>query len=138
MKKVTYLLVLMFSLTLMSTSCDKDEPIVPDKTLEQLYPDWANLTWVSTDGWTDPDVAPNKLNITIVGNKVTFNQPPSYNKILDKITIQGDIIKFGEVNGSIDIVSGTFTNDGSYITIKTYGLYTKKPEFYHTYVLKIN
>ena len=43
MKKVTYLLVLMFSVTLMSTSCDKDEPIVPDTktiTVADLEGDW--------------------------------------------------------------------------------------------------
>ncbi len=30
MKKVTYLLTIMFAVALMSTSCEKDDPVVPD------------------------------------------------------------------------------------------------------------
>jgi len=71
MKKVTYVLVLMFSLVLMSTSCCKDDPIVPDQTFEELYPDWVNLTWVSTNDVTDPAIRP-QISFTITGDEVTF------------------------------------------------------------------
>ena len=38
MKKVTYLLVILFAMVLMSTSCEKEDP-VPDLTLEEQYPE---------------------------------------------------------------------------------------------------
>ena len=73
MKKVIYFATLIFSLVLMSASCEKDDT-TPDvkKTLEQLNPDWSSLTWnktvVSSNG---ASVSYPKLSFTIVGNVIT-------------------------------------------------------------------
>ena len=71
MKKVTYFLILMFSLVLTSTSCEKDDPIVPTQTLEQMYPDWANLTWISTNGSTN---SYPKLDISISDDVILLTE----------------------------------------------------------------
>ena len=127
----------MFAVALMSTSCCKDDPIVPEpQTLEEQYPEWVNLTWVSTDGVDETYVYP-RLNITIVGDDVTVNQPHSapdpdensYNGFYDEMTIVGNNVDFG--NGD---VTGTFTTDGVHITLTTFGFMYDE----HVYVLKIN
>ena len=71
-KKVTYLLIVMFAMSVAFTSCKKDPilPPEPTETLAELYPDWTNLTWVSTDGDSYVNKYP-KLNITIVDNLVS-------------------------------------------------------------------
>jgi len=53
--------------------------------------------------------------MNIVDNTVTFRSTSAYNPVI-----------------------GTFTNSGEYITIYIRGRYVDKPEFYHTYELKIN
>ena len=64
-------MTILFAVALMSTSCCKDDPIVPDQTLEEQYPDWVNLSWVSTNGNT---VEYPRFNITIDGNVVTLSE----------------------------------------------------------------
>ena len=53
MKKVTYLMTLIFAVALMSTSCCKDDPIVPDGTLTEadLQGVWVSDSY-SLDGVT--------------------------------------------------------------------------------------
>jgi len=75
MKKVTYLLTIMFAVVLMSTSCCEDDPVVPDLTLEEQYSEWSNLSWVSTNG-NDVNYQPveetyPRLYIRIEGNVAT-------------------------------------------------------------------
>ena len=67
MKKAIYLFLLLFSLVLMSTGCKKDDPIVlsKEKTLLQRYPDWANLSWISTNGNTNRSTTFPQLSIRI-------------------------------------------------------------------------
>jgi hypothetical protein len=88
-------------LVLLSTSCKKDDnnPIVNTKTLEELYPDWANLTWVSTKE-NGVFVEYPRFEIMIVGDTITlkgwsyidednniFYNPQDYKKIsFDTIT----------------------------------------------------
>ena len=138
MKKVTYLLVLMFSLTLMPTSCEKDEPVVPEQTLEEKYPDWKNLTWVSTDGWSTPATYP-QISIKITGNKAVLTVTDEYSDhtiggyILthDKFEVVGNIARFSEPE------TGTTVQE---LTILTPPDSTKIKVNWqeHTYVLKIN
>ena len=70
MKKLTYLFVLMFSLVLISTSCEKDS-VVPDEgiTLDELVGNW-NFESLEFGGevYTTCDVDLNKIY-----NLVTFN-----------------------------------------------------------------
>jgi len=52
MKKVTYLLTIMFAVALLSTSCCKDDPIVPDGTLtkaEILSGEWVSVSYNYVD-----------------------------------------------------------------------------------------
>ncbi len=105
MKKLKYLLPLFFALTLMSFSCSKDDddPIVP-QILEEKYPDWKNLTWVSTDGVTaqmNPDIYP-RLEVSISGDLVTVTK---------KLTVSTSIIgKYTQANisGSTATFSGVY------------------------------
>ena len=134
----------MFAVALMSTSCCKDDPVVPDLTLEEQYPDWVNLSWVSTDG-VDATMNSNiypRLNITIVGNDVTVNQPHSapdpeenaYNGFYSTMSVSGADVIFGTPSNG---VVGTFTVDGSQIILTTFGLMnTNDSENEHVYVLE--
>ena len=63
MKKVTYFLTVIFAVALMSTSCDPIE----DPTLEELNPEWSNLSSISTNG---DNTAYPRLTIEIQGNDV--------------------------------------------------------------------
>ena len=137
MKKVTYLMTILFAVALMSTSCCKDDPIVPDQTVAEQYPEWVNLTWVSTDG-KDASYIPiedtyPRLNITIVGDDITVNQPinstQSYNGFYTTMTVSGADVSFGTPSNG---VTGTFTKNGSQFILTTNGLSTTS----HIYVLE--
>jgi hypothetical protein len=131
----------MFSLVLMSTSCEKD-PVVPEptQTLEELYPDWANLTWVATDGITaemNPNIYP-RVNISIMGDEGTFIQLPDNNFPFQIISITGNTVAFKNIS-ILAPVTGTFTYDEGFILLYTCGVNDKNdPSKYHTYKLKIN
>lgn len=56
MKKVNYLLTVLFAVALMSTSCEKDDPVVPDLTVSDLIGHWTTLTF-EYDGNTYSDCA---------------------------------------------------------------------------------
>lgn len=71
MKKVAYLLTVLFAVALMSTSCEKDDPIVPDQTLEEQYPEWSDLEWVSTNG---SQTEYPRIDILIIGDLVTLTE----------------------------------------------------------------
>lgn len=135
----------MFSLALMSASCEKDEPIVPTQTLEEQFPDWSDLTWVSTDGVSDQFTYP-RLNIKIVSNVISVDQPSDGTHSLmgkyTRITISGNNFTLDDdaIPDSNDdpIVAGTFTKTGNQIIIITNGIMNPNPIYSHTYVLQIN
>ncbi len=141
MKKLTYLFTILFAVVLMSTSCEK-ENVTPD-TLETQFPDWVNLTWVSTDGVDenmDVDTYP-RLDITIVDNLVTviqkYAEPETskYEKTYTEMTISGNNVIIGDEWGmGNDKVDGMFTKNGTQITFTTKGLINNEHEF----VLQIN
>jgi hypothetical protein len=107
-----------------------------------LYPDWVNLHWVSTDGVDaimNPHVYP-RLIITIVEDKITIvqiigvengNVEKFFTIHVNTILIQGNNVSIGTPAKLI----GTFTSDGSYITIKTCGINGTRV---YKYVLRIN
>ena len=130
--------MIMFAMTLMGFSCERDDDgdVNTAATLEEQYPDWANLTWVSTDGVTaedDPYIYP-RLEISISGNegeiKHTTSNDNYYWNSFSKITITGNNITFNNSVGTV----GVFTKNGNTITLTTKGLTI----YNHTYVLKIN
>jgi len=78
--------------------------------------------------------------VTIVGDIVTVNQPyaapdpnpNAYNGFYDEITISGSVVTFGNSD-----VTGTFTTDGGYITLTTFGLMnTNDSKNKHIYILQ--
>ncbi len=84
MKRITYLLMLMFATVLINIGCEKENstpatPVTPPvaQTLEQKYPDWKNLTWVSTQkidhntGVTYNGLINPRFYFVIVGDEVT-------------------------------------------------------------------
>jgi len=83
MKKVIYLIVMMFAIVSITTNCTKKDDIKPDvkkdsivvdKTYEQLYPDWRDLRWISTQDIKNGIITldlPYTLNIRIVSNTIT-------------------------------------------------------------------
>jgi hypothetical protein len=130
MKKLTYLVVLMFSLVLMSTSCSKDDDeIVPQKTLQELYPEWNGF-----DGIAQASPQNAELSITIVDNVVNISHVTEdgcqiYGDF-DEINISGNNITFSQEDGFV-VVTGTFTKNGSAIkSFTTYGISITE----HTYV----
>ncbi len=134
MKKVAYLFTIVIAITLMSFSCEKEDPIVP--TLEEQYSDWSNLTWVSTDGVTaqmNPDIYP-RLEISISGDEGeithTINSVDYFWDSFSTMTISGNTVDFGSPANT----TGTFTKSGDKITLTTKGLTITS----HTYVLQIN
>ncbi|QQS50649.1 MAG: hypothetical protein IPM71_13825 [Bacteroidota bacterium] len=113
MKKVTYLMMLVLSVAFLTISCEKDEPVTPEQklTLEEQYPDWANLVWVSTNGFTGENVLP-KLSITIVGNvvTVTYTYKTSDDRIVNDWRNYDEMV----VNEDGTYVIG-YSNDGTYV-----------------------
>ena len=94
------MMLLAFTVT---TSCEKEETPEPQQqTLEQLYPDWKNLTWLETYRNSDNvKVQYPRMSITIDSNLVTIVtiRPPTdkYNVITNtysKIAITGNYIEF--------------------------------------------
>lgn len=72
MKKETCFLALIFLPVLLNIGCKKNSSdTANDQTLEQKYPDWKNLTWVSTNGNSTQNTYP-KISFSIVGNVVNF------------------------------------------------------------------
>ena len=100
MKKVTYLMTMIFAVALMSTSCCKDDPIVPEpQTLEEQYPEWSSLLWVSTNG----SIAEYpRLDITISDNIVTLKETRDLGNV-------GGIQLFPMQYEGIELTSSTIT-----------------------------
>lgn len=125
----------------MSTSCEKDDPIVPEQTLAEQYPDWVNLTWVSTDDNTNLNTYP-KLTITIISNEVKVIHPTDQdapmNKTFDKMLVNSDgTFIIGNINGFH--VYGTYVKNGTLLVLTTFGLLNDSyPINEHKYVLQIN
>lgn len=134
----------MFSLVLMNTSCTKPTDDVPDiKTLAQQYPDWKNLTWISTDGKSNDYVYP-KLSISVVDNTIEVNQwidipyagtdiISQYHHSFTVFNIIGSTFTF---KTTVDdwVMTGTFVKNNNQLTLTTEALLTGN----HVYVFKIN
>jgi len=144
MKKVTYLMTILFAVALMSTSCCKDDPIVPEpETLEEQYPEWSDLSWVSTDG-NDVNHTPieetyPRLEISIVGEYANIHQATNgigggYAGSFPEVTISGDVITFS--GDGFKVITGTFEWESNSVTFTTFGLMDDDiPDNEHVYVL---
>lgn len=138
MKKVTYLMMLVLSVAFLTISCEKDEPVTPEQklTLEEQYPDWANLVWVSTDGFTGENVLP-KLSITIVGNVVTVTNTykTSDDRIVNDWCNYDEIVVNEDGTFEIETVDGTYVKNGKFFTLVTSGNLNENN--IHTFCLKV-
>lgn len=133
---------MIFAVALLSTSCCKDDPVVPEpQTLEEQYPEWSNLSWVSTDGVDiveDSDIYP-RLEITIVGDMVSIFQATNgtgggYAGSFPELTISGDVITFS--GDGFKVITGTFEWESNSVTFTTFGLMDDDiPDNEHVYVL---
>ena len=114
----------MFALVLMNTSCCKPDDETPLPYVLQ-YPDWQNLTWVSTDGNSLVTTYP-KLNITIDGNnQIKVVQPYSstgtYSGTYTMMNVNGNNVSFTNSIDNAGDITGTFTKSGTQITLTTKG-----------------
>lgn len=110
MKSISYLIALMFAVVL-TTSCNKKKDSNNQElTLEQKYPELANLTWVSTSdtelGLIDESIAP-RINIKIVDNLISVTWS-NYNPNLhtrEATTVSYDrIYRYEEYEKNIGII----------------------------------
>ena len=131
------------AIVLMACSCEKDDPVVPEpQTLEEQYPEWVNLSWVSTDSFSEVDTYP-RLEITIVGDVLHVTQLNNstggeYNGSYSSLTISGTSFTIEDDGSDMEvdptIVGTILSNDGIQISLRTKGLSTTS----HDYVLQIN
>lgn len=130
MKKIIYLLVLVFTITLVNTSCEKEsnEPNVPpisiDSTLAQKYPEWRNLTWVSTT-FNGTSVNYPKYYFTINNNVITetyikSNDITSKTNYIKLSLINNNLIKLTTIDGSEIFYSFEKINNNIIITAGNY------------------
>lgn len=127
--------ILFIAILTMYFDCTKDQnQNIKILTLEDKYPDWKNLTWISTDGNTGQSVYP-KLEIKIIKDTITFSQYfdlfTSCNNTYFTMTINENSITIGNKENQIN---GQFAKNNDQITFITKGLIP----ITHTYVLKIN
>ena len=135
MKKVIYLMTILFTVVLMSTSCEKEDPIV--QTLEEQYPEWSNLFWVSTNENSNELTASPQLNIVIIDNVVhlteTIDVPTlgmsDYTMEYGGITLTTTTIEFNQPNinnGAIvrvyQILSHTVNQEDDEIRLSYYDM----------------
>ena len=124
----------------LSCSCEKNDPILD--ILETQYPDWVNLSWVSTDG--DNTIYP-RLSITINGNEVTVTLKKELyggdtyfeNITYEEMTITGNEFMIGSNMDGTAFLNGTFMINESENRI---GLSVDRNPYYdeHNYVLEMN
>ena len=141
MKNLIKLSVIVLAVVFMACSCDPD-PILPDETLEELYPEWVNLSSVeTTDEFTNIVDYPT-LDITINGDEMTVVQtmwnnesettyPLSSTYPAGDVTITNVdfILAESVMNGEF---RGTYTKNGSDIILTTTGFSDTE----YTYILQ--
>ncbi len=139
-KKTLLALSLVFFLSLALASCGnkrEEKKRIALQTLEERYPGWTNLTWISTDrGRSDFP----KMEISIRENVVTISQHMSDTAFVSKEYILmyflGNILTFEDKNKGR--LSAFFWQTDSTITIKTKGLVDDSRVDAHFFLLKKN
>jgi hypothetical protein len=140
MKKTVSYVSLVILLSFCMFSCgrkDTSKKSVATQTLEERYPGWTNLTWISTD---DNSRAFPRMEISIQDNVVTIRQHTSDTVFVSKeyttMYLLGNTLTLKDKNkGSL---TGFFWQTDSTIILKTKGLADQYLENPHTYALKKN
>ena len=136
MKKVTYLLTIMFAVALMSTSCEKDDPVVPDPveiTEGDLVGDWdfyslefdldENGTIEPEEITFDCDVNLDSYYLTTLSlhnmstNKVTLDDDCTPDGRIYDYTLDGNLINCENGKRVFEIMN-VETFDGTELVVK--------------------
>lgn len=140
MKKMVPILILVMFLSLAIVSCGtkrKDKKSIAYQTLEERYPGWTNLTWISTDKGRR---AFPRIEISIRENVVTITEHLSDAEIVSKeytvMYILGNTLTFEDKNKGR--LTAFFWQTDSTVTIKTKGLVDDYMVNTHSYMLKKN
>jgi len=138
-KTVPYVSLVMF-LSFCMFSCgrkDANKKSAAMQTLEERYPGWANLTWISTD---DNSRAFPRMEISIQDNVVTIRQHTSDTVFISQeytiMYLLGNTVTLEDDNH--DRLTGFFWQTDSTIKVKTKGLADEYLENPHTYELRKN
>lgn len=106
MKKVTYLLAMIFALALMSTSCEKDDPIIddPEFSVEDLSGMWIfqSLDFVDAEHSTFVD-----------GKYNTVTELSGLNEFYDFVQLDFNFVNTAELNLYTDY-TGTMETDANW------------------------
>lgn len=138
MKKFTYLLIVLLAFAV--TGCEKDE--ASKKTLEELYPEWKNLTRIATyDNETDVSVDyPRVEYIKIEGDTVKISKRDGSNGISNigifygiDVNSNKEIIYFRNNNYTWDY---TFKKNGDKMILNT--ILNDGDSCIYRYEMKIN
>jgi hypothetical protein len=140
MKKLFPFVSLVIVLSFCMDSCgrkDTNKKSAAIKTLEERYPGWANLTWISTD---DNSRAFPRMEISIRENVVTIRQHTSDTVFVSHqysmMYVLGNTLTLEDKNDGR--LTGFYWQTDSTIMIKTKGLADEYLENPHTYMLKKN
>ncbi len=140
MKKTVPYVSLVLFLSFCMFSCgrkDANKKSVSMQTLEERYPGWTNLTWISTD---DNSRGFPRMEISIHENVVTIRQHTSDTVFVSQeyttMYLLGNTLTLKDKNkGSL---TGFFWQTDSTIIIKTKGLADQYLENPHTLCVKKN
>jgi hypothetical protein len=140
MKKIFPFVSLVIFLSIALVSCGKkdgNKKLMAYQTLEERYPGWSNLTWISTD--KNSRGFP-RMQISIHKNVVTVNQHTSG---IDSVYKEYTTLYFlGNSLTLIDNNKGRMTafywQTDSTVLLKTRGLGDDYTEDTHTYMLRKN
>jgi hypothetical protein len=140
MKKIFPFVSLFIFLSLCMVSCgrkDANKNSIGLQTLEERYPGWENLTWISTD---NNSRAFPRMEISIKENVVTIRQHTSDTAFVSHeynlMYLLGNTLTLKDNNN--DRLTGFYWQTDSTIMIKTKGLVDEYLENPHTYALKKN
>ena len=140
MKKIFPFVSLVIFLSLGMVSCgtkNADKKSLAFQTLEERYPAWSNLTWISTDkGKMDFP----RMDISIRKNVVTIRQHTSDTNFVSREYTM--MFFFGNSLTLEDKNKGRLTafywQTDSTVLIRTLGLTVEYPENTHSYLLRKN
>ncbi len=140
MKKTFPFVILVIVLAGFLVSCGKKDDNKKSgaiKTLEESYPGWTNLTWISTD---DNSRAFPRMEISIRENVVTITQYTS-----DTVFVSKEYTMMYLLGNTLTLedkdkvrLTGFFWQTDSTILIKTKGLADEYLQNPHTYALRKN
>jgi hypothetical protein len=135
MKQLIFFLFFTFCLSTSCTNKNQGNVTPASPTLKQRFPQWTNLSWVSTD--EDTDTYP-RLNLSISENAVIIRQDTSVNGYIsgsfNDIYILGNMVTFMGDRPNHNLTA-YFSQTDSTLLIKTRGLLINDPENTHIYLL---